>query len=137
MKDQHYEEAKKYFVIDGFKIDTIATLMTGKVSRRTLYNWRNENGWDKEREFQLKRTTNLRDDIYSLAEQTVREAKQNPTPNNIFAVGKMIGILKNMTVINAMETPEEEEKNDGTISTETIAKIEQLLGIDLGKKAKS
>ncbi len=121
-----YEEAKRLYVYDGFSIDAIVELLKGKVSRKTLFNWKAANNWDDQRRAYLKENEDLQKEIKDIARIAIKEAKANPTPHNIYAVVKAISALKLMQDIQD-DIDFDRPKN---ISKETIEFIQkELLGI--------
>ena len=121
-----YEEAKRLYVYEGFSLDAIVDLLKGQVSRKTLYNWKIKNEWDKQREQFIKQNEDLASELLDIARRTIKEAKANPTPHNIYAVVKAISALK---LLQGVSLNEKEEKPK-TISKETIEFVQkELLGL--------
>jgi len=122
-----YEEAKRLYVIEGFSLDAIVQLLKKNVSRKTLYNWKVKNNWDEQRDKFLKQNEDLQNEILEIARATIKEAKANPTPHNIYAVVKAISALKLLQGINFKDDTEDKPKN---ISKETIEFIQkEILGV--------
>ncbi|MEJ5352446.1 MAG: hypothetical protein WHS65_12730 [Melioribacteraceae bacterium] len=122
-----YEEAKRLYVIEGFSLDAIVELLQNKVSRKTLYNWKVKNNWDKQRENYIKENEDLQREIKEIARMAIKEAKANPTPHNIYAVVKALSALKLMQGIQVAEDGEPDKKQ---ISKETIEFVQkELLGL--------
>ncbi len=123
-----YEEAKRLYVIEGFSVDAIVELLKDKVSRKTLYNWKTANNWDDQRKAYQKEDEDLQKEIREIARIAIKEAKANPTPNNIYAVVKALSALKLMQGIELVED-EKGEQITG-IKKETIELIKkEMLGL--------
>jgi DNA-binding transcriptional MocR family regulator len=126
------EKAKELFVINGFSMDTILTMLNGEVSRKTLYNWRKEDNWEEQRKDRAVRTKNRIERLEALLDQAINQAEVNITPGGLFAIGKLITALKSA---NFIDFSDEKEKNidDGPkeITPETILKIRRdVLGLE-------
>lgn len=130
--------ARDYFVENGFTMKTIETLMDGQVTKKTLYNWRNNedgtdaNGtWDEQRKAKIQKYDNLKDDILDLAVLAVREAKTNPDSRSIFAVAKILGALKIYKTLNMedeMKVPDSGDDKDKKVDPNKIVEeVEKLL----------
>lgn len=133
MKDLLREQAKDLYVNSGFGIDTILNVLENSPSRKTLYNWKNEDNWDELRRNQFKRNEDIKEDLYELTLQAINEARTNPSPRNLFAVAKMVGVLKTLQTIKLDDDEEsaEEKNKPKAISPDTIKMIERdILGID-------
>lgn len=121
-----YEEAKRLYVFEGFSLDAIVELLKGQVSRKTLYNWKVKNNWDLQRKEYAKQNADLQKELIEIAKQTIKEAKTNPTPHNIYAVAKAISALKLMQGVKF----DDNDKPKG-IKKETIEFIEkEILGLN-------
>ena len=117
----YYEEAKRLYVVEGFSIDAIAAILKGKVSRRTLYNWRRQGAWDEKRKAHLEQTEDIQEQLKKLAQITLREALKNPTPHNIYAVVKAISALRQFQGVKVLE--EETSENERKDITENLKEI--------------
>ncbi len=53
------EKAEEMFIINGFSMDTICTMLP-EVSRKTLYNWRNVENWESKRRERVEKTKTRR-----------------------------------------------------------------------------
>lgn len=123
-------EAKALYVEEGLGINTIFYLFEEKFTLRTLYKWRKEDNWDKERINYRKKDLPLKEELYQLVKTAIAQAKLNPTPQQISAVSKVLwALLTAMKEIKGDLNLEGEQKSD-TINIKTIQKIEQeILGI--------
>lgn len=124
-----YEEAKRLYINDGFSLDAIVSLLKNNVSRKTLFNWKQKNNWEKQKENYLKQNQDLQEEILEIAKVTIKEAKANPTPHNIYAVVKAISAMKLLQGVNLKEQAETEEKTKN-ISKETFEFVQkEILGM--------
>lgn len=129
MKLDHYEEAKEYFVEHGYSIPTIVKLMKSKVSRKTIYNWANENNWEDLRRKKITRKESLEEDLWDLTQKAISEAKVNPDARTLFAVAKMVGVLKTLQGVK-LSDEEEIENKPKNITKQTLETIEkEILGL--------
>lgn len=121
------EKAKEMFVVNGFSMDTIQTMLP-EVARKTLYNWRKEDNWEELRRSQVKSSANRRQRIEALIDRALDELEVVLDPKLIFALGKLGAELKRM---NTYQFTEEREAKQDTkeISDDTWDKIEQKLGL--------
>jgi hypothetical protein len=126
------EKAKELFVTNGFCMDTILNMLAGEVSRKTLYNWRNEDKWEDQRKDRVFKTKNRRERLETLLDQAINEAEINITPSGLFAIGKLITALKSANYIDFSD--EKDTKPDDrpkVITQDTISKIRrEVLGLE-------
>lgn len=115
----YFEEAQRLYVQEGLSLDAIVEVLGGKVSRRTLYNWKIQGDWDEKRRNYLKQTEDIQSQLTKLAQIAMKEALANPTPHNIYAVMKAISALKMWQGVKVIE--EEAEKTEK--STEALREI--------------
>ena len=124
------EEAKRLYVVEGFSLDAIVGMMGKKVSRKTLYNWKIQGEWDAKRKNYLKETKDLQADLLELAKLTIKEAKANPTPHNIYAMSKAIAALKSYQGVKLIEEETTPQERKG-LTEETVKQIEkEVLGLE-------
>ncbi len=97
MKEQEKKEATNFYVNGGYSIETILRIMGGKVSRKTLYNWKDSEHWDEQRKAQFSETKLMLTNLVELAKLAINEALADPSLFRISAVSKMIGLLKSMS----------------------------------------
>lgn len=123
------EKAKSLFVESGFSIETILKMLTGEVSKKTLYNWRNEEQWDDIRRSKVERGLKLRDRMEALLERAITECETNFTANNLFAVGKAAEAFRKATFVNFSDEKNDPEVDKAKgISEDTLKKLEHLMG---------
>ncbi len=127
-KAQYYEDAKRMYVNQGFDLDTIAKLLQKQVSRRTLYNWKQDNAWDESRKKFLASQEGIQDELVELLKATVKEARAKPSPHNIYSVVKMISALNIFQKVDL--EPGDEENNNRNITPDSIKLIKrEILGM--------
>lgn len=123
------EEAKRLYVVEGFSLDAIVGILQGKVSRKTLYNWKKDGDWETKRKEYLKQTKDMYEEIIEIARLTIKEAKANPTPHNIYAMSKALAALKLYQGVKVLEE-ETTPKERGDMTADTVKQIREILGID-------
>ncbi len=124
------EKAKEMFVINGFSMDTIVTMLDGEVSRKTLYNWRNQEDWDEQRRERVKRVVGRREQLEAAIDEAIVEYMASKDPKCLFAVGKATAALKMMSTFEFTEEKKEKETNKKQgFTEETLKEIESKLGL--------
>lgn len=111
------DEAKRLYVQEGLSLDAIAGILSNKVSRKTLYNWKIAGEWDEKRKDYLEQTKDMHDEILEIAKLTIKEAKARPTAKNIAAMCKAIAALKAYEGVKLIED-ETTESQRGSIAKE-------------------
>ena len=124
----YYEEAKRMYIHDNFSLDAIVPLLKNQVSRKTLYNWKEEGKWDEEKKKLQEEGLSLEKEWLEVIKVLIKDAKVNPSPGAIFAVNKAMMTLKMIQSGLKLDGTETPEKPDG-ISDETMEKIKDLLGL--------
>jgi hypothetical protein len=124
------EKAKEMFVVNGFSMDTIQTMLP-EVSRKSLYNWRNSENWEEERRSRVTKTANRRERIENQIDKALDELDVKLDPKLIFALGKLVAALK---LTSTFEFTEEKSQKDYAkkkgLSEETLKEIEEkILGL--------
>lgn len=133
-KEELRAEAYELYVKKGMSIDTIFRILPeGAVSRKTLFNWKDEGNWDSAKRAYFNRAKDFEESIWTIAEKYADEAKQNPDPQLAYALSSLVNAVstvQRIIVAKKSEVTEEEgtTKKENTISAETIAKIQELLG---------
>jgi hypothetical protein len=124
------EKAKELFVTNGFSMDTILTMLAGEVSRKTLYNWRNEDGWGQERINRTNKNQNRRERLEALLDKYINEAEAVSNPNLIFSIGKIITALKSTSTFEFTDEKKDKEANlKKGFTKENLESIEKELEI--------
>lgn len=122
------EKAKELFVVNGFSMATILTLLDGEVSRKTLYNWRKSDGWGTERINHAAKTKNRRERLEALLDKYIDEAETVTNASLIFGIGKIIAALKSSSTFEFTdERAEKEENKKKGFSKDNLALIEKEL----------
>lgn len=121
----YLDEAKRLYVNEGFSLDAIVGMLGGKVSRKTLYNWKIQGDWDIKRKNYLKETEDLQGQLMKLAHLAMKEALANPTPHNIYAVMKAVSALK---IWQGVKVIEEETTEKGADLKDLIKAISETVG---------
>ena len=105
------EKAKQLFVDNGLSMATIVKMLEGDVSRKTLYNWRDEDNWNELRKAKVERTAKLRERLERLLENAITDAETNLNPRSIFAVGKLVAALRSSVYVDFTDEKNEKEAN--------------------------
>ncbi len=124
------EKAEELYVIKGFSMDTILSMLDGQISRKTLYNIRKKNNWEDKRRDRIIRTQNRRERLEAALDRLLDEFETKPDPKLIFSIGKLVGALKSSSTFEFTEEKKEKEENKNStgISDKTIARLEELMG---------
>lgn len=128
MKNEIRDLAKDYYVEKGYSIPTILDLLDGKVTKKTVYNWRDEDKWIDLRRAKIKKSDIMKEKLEDLVMSAINEAEANPNPRTFFAVAKIIASYKAFSTTK-FEEQEETESGEKTITPETIEKVSKLLGL--------
>jgi hypothetical protein len=124
------EKAKELFIANGFSMDTILNMLSGEVSRKTLYNWRNEDKWEELRKNKIIRTANLRERLENLLENAISEAETNMNPRAIFAVGKLVAALRSSVYVDFTDEKNEKAANlKKGFTKENLESLEKELNV--------
>ena len=129
------EKAEEMFVVNGFSMDTITQILDGEVSRKTLYNWRNEkdeNGltWEDKRRARAKRTTDIREELEEGLKEAMMEWRISKDPKLLFGIGKITEALKRLSTFDlpGEKVEKNKEKKKG-LTPERIKEIEKEFGL--------
>jgi hypothetical protein len=120
------EKAKEMFVVNGFSMDTICTLMP-EVARKTLYNWREEDNWEEERKARVTKIKGRREKLEAALDELLEEFAVSKNPKLIFALGKIVAALKTTTTFKFTE--EKESKEAKELTDDTWNKIDERFGL--------
>jgi len=125
----YYQQAEDLYIQQGFSLQIIEDLFKGKVTRRTLNNWKNEFNWDGKRAKFLDTTQSLIDGARELVNATLERARLEPSSKNIAAYSRAISALKNLEAVRIMDVSDE-ETGAKEITPEKAAEIrKKVLGI--------
>lgn len=122
------EEAKRLYVQEGFALDTIVGMLGNKVARKTLYNWSIAGEWDAKRKNYLEQTKDIYEEVIAIARMTLREAKLNPTCQNISKMSKAISVLRYSQGVKLLEEETTPKERKG-LTGDAIKEIEAELGL--------
>lgn len=123
------ERAKELFVENGFSMETILTLLDKEVSRKTLYNWRKEDGWGALRIQRMQKQQTRREKLEALLDKYLEEADTASSPNLIFAIGKIVAALKSSSQFQFTDEKKNDDDKPQEMTDETWDKIEERLGL--------
>lgn len=132
-------EAKKYYVEHLFGIETVQKVLSKKVSRKTLYNWKNNSDglddydWDTLRKNKFSEAKDIREGLKEVIKALIEEIKVDPKNAMLhFALPKYLTSFryyddfeKLFKEINATE--EEKENMKKVVSPETIKFVDDYL----------
>lgn len=93
-------EAKRLYVIEKYSIGKIHKMLNGEVSRKTLYNWKNnvdeldDDTWDNLRKADYKESEDIRKMLKEALRGLIREAITSNDPMLHFAIPKYLQSIK-------------------------------------------
>lgn len=130
-----YDRCKTYYVEEGFAIRAIANMVNKNhpdaPTRRTIQNWADEGNWPSKR----KRFVSQEEDLFQVtrevATQAGRNAKENPTPENINSFVRILSVLKykeQIRDINNVPETEDDGKTKAEKMEELKKQIEEVMG---------
>jgi len=123
------EQAKELFVLKGLALDTIVGILNGKVSRKTLYNWKIDGQWEDKRKEYLENSQSLYEGILEIAHICKDRCKLDPTPKNLLSLSRAISILNDKDALEVLEG-KPAVKSSGDNKADTVKQIREILGID-------
>ncbi len=126
------EEAKRLFVREGLSLDAILGILNGKVSRKTLFNWKTDGQWEEKRKEFLAQTRDMKDQLKSLVQLTLKNAEARPEPKNILALLRAIQAYESYGGIRPLFEGTEDASKKGSkeiFSPEAIEAIKGLYGL--------
>jgi hypothetical protein len=114
-------EAKKLYVESLFTVETIEKVLSKKVSRKTLYNWKknvdglDEADWDTLRKNKFSEAEDMKDLLKKIIKSLGREILADPSNHNLhFAMPKyLVGLRYYEDFENLFKEMSEEEKQSG------------------------
>ena len=122
---------------EGYSIPAIGKMVNkdhpDAPTRRTIQNWADSGNWEKKR----KRFVEQEDDLFQVTRDVAtmagKNAKENPTPENINSFVRILSVLKYKEQIRDINsTPD--ENSDGRSKQEKIKEMaEQIQGIMEGR----
>lgn len=130
-------DAKKLYVENLFSIETIKKILTKKVSRKTLYNWKNnydgfdEADWDSLRSQKFSEAKDIKEGLKEVIKALIEEIKLDPKNAMLhFALPKYLTSFRYYDDFeNLFKEMNSDEKEDAKkiITPETIAQVDQYL----------
>lgn len=126
----YMEDARRRYVEDGLSLDAIVGLLGKKISRKTLYNWKDQYGWDAKRKAFLEQHQDLKLQLIQLAQQVFNEAKANPTGKNIKRMLLMFAAVDkygDASLLTKDQTPDQKEKLKNLYSPELLEHIQKVI----------
>lgn len=121
------EKAREMFVVNGFSMDTIRTMLP-EISRKTLYNWRKEEHWDLQRRDRSVKIINRRERLESIVDRLLDELDVKIDPKLIFSLGKTIAAIRTSTAFEfSDEKKQKADSNEKGLSEKTLAEIEEKI----------
>lgn len=117
------DEAQRLYVNQGMTLDAIESIFEGKVTRRTLFNWKEEGRWDDKRVRYVDETADLDDMIRAVARVATERAMADPNPKNVLAMARAISALKSTQGLSLLDEPDQpdgagmtpQEKREGIV----------------------
>jgi len=130
-------EAKKLYVESLFSLETILKVLTQKVSRKTLYNWKNnydgldEADWDKLRGQKFSEAKDIKEGLREVIKALIKEIKIDPKNAMLhFALPKYLTSFRYYDDFeNLFKEMSDEEKSDAKkfVTPETIKQVDEYL----------
>ena len=121
----YFEEAQRLYVQEGLSLDTIVNILGGKVSRKTLYNWKVAGDWDTKRKNYLKDTEDIQNQLIQLFRTMLKEALKNPSAQNVNAVLRTAGAIK---LWQGVKVIKEETEGKETNLKDLLKAISETIG---------
>lgn len=130
-------EAKKLFVENLLSVESILKVLTVKVSKKTLHNWKNnsdgkdEATWDSLRAKRFSESQDIKDGIKEVIKATIKQIKIDPTKEMLhFALAKYLTSFRYYDTFEKLfkEISEEEKGTAPADTNEMMRKIVE--GVD-------
>jgi hypothetical protein len=123
------EKAKEMFVVNGFSMDTIQTMLP-EVSRKTLFNWRKQDNWEELRRARVVKSSTRRERLEASLDRALDELEVVFDPKLVFAVGKIIAALKSSSTFEFTEERKaKDNRKEREMSEDTWKEIEERFGL--------
>jgi hypothetical protein len=127
----YMEEARRRYVEEGLSLDAIVGMLGKNVSRKTLYNWKEQFEWDVKRKAFLDQNEDRRTQIIQLENQLFNEVKANPTSKNIKRWLLLLAATDKYGADNSIkskaDSPDQKEKMKNIYSPELLEHIKQAI----------
>jgi hypothetical protein len=128
-----YDRCKTLYVEDGYAIPAIVAMVQkdhpDAPTRRTIQNWSDDGGWPEKRKTFADQEDDLFEVTREVAEMAGRNARENPTPENINSFVRILSVLKYKEQIRDMNEPA--QKEDELSDKDKAKKILQLIDKEL------
>jgi hypothetical protein len=125
--------ARDYYVKYGFSVDTIVRLLPSKVNRKTVYNWRAVENWDKLREEFVDRGKLIEDQAYEILRTALNKLEADINPKTSLSALRTYTLHEKIIsspLVQARMTPDKKDEHKG-ISDRTKKLIEEKLGVKI------
>lgn len=121
------EKAKEMFVVNGFSMDTICTMLP-EVSRKTLYNWRDKENWESLRRDRVVKASTRRERLEEIVDRLLDELNVTLDPKLIFSLGKVIAAIRASSTFEFTDEIKAKENDQAKgLTPETLAEIEKKI----------
>lgn len=113
-KAAYYERCRTLYVEEGYSIRAIAAMVQkghqDAPTRRAIQYWAEDGNWEEKR----KKFVEQEDDLFAVTREVAamagKNAKENPTPENINSFVRILSVLKYKEQIKSInELPEDPE----------------------------
>ncbi len=124
-----YDEAERLYVEDGKTLEEIGNTL--QVSTTTLSKWKSKGDWADQRARYLKSERHFKDVLNELKKKLANRALEDPTPQNIYALCRVIAVTRPYIAeeLKKIEAEEEQRKKRG-LTPDMIKLIkEEILGV--------
>lgn len=131
----YYERCKSFYVEEGYSVRAIAKMVNKNhpdgPTRRTIQNWKDEGDWDKKRQRFVDQEEDLFKVTRDVATQAGRNAKENPTPENINSFVRILSVLKykeQIRDINDIPDDEDSGRSKEEKMADLVSQLEEVMG---------
>lgn len=130
----YMEEARRRYVEEGLSLDAIVGMLGKNVSRKTLYNWKEQFEWDAKRQAFLAQNKDRRTQVIALEKQLFNEVKAMPTSKNIKRWLLLLAAVEKYGADNSPkikdDSPERREQIKKELPPEALDYIKSLYGLN-------
>lgn len=113
-KALYNDEASRLYIYDGYELSQLEEYFKGRVSARSLWQWKEDGRWDEKREKHQKNQTDVKGMVVSLAKIALKQAIDDPDPQKIYAAMAAVGRIgqKNfLEIVSGLDKPVEQEED--------------------------
>ncbi len=129
----YQEEARRLYVQEGLSLDAIVGMLGKNISRKTLYNWKEQFEWDAKRKAFLDQNEDRRTQVIELERQLFNEVKANPTSKNIKRWLLLLAAVDKYGTPDSLkikeDSPEMREQIKKNVPPEVLDYIKSLYGL--------